>query len=148
MTRGYFGIGIYHPKRDSNVGTLMRSAQNFGAAFVFTIGRRYREQASDTTKTWKNVPLFHYNNLDDLNNSGPKSCPLIGVELTESAQSLHRYAHPDRAMYLMGAEDHGLPPAAIKACYDLVQIVGPAHCLNVSVAGSIVMYDRFVKRAA
>lgn len=42
MKRGYFGIGIYHTKNVLNVGTLWRSAHNFGASFIFTVGMRYR----------------------------------------------------------------------------------------------------------
>lgn len=37
MKRGYYGIGIYHPKTTENVGTLWRSAHNFGADFPTSI---------------------------------------------------------------------------------------------------------------
>lgn len=48
--RGYFGIGIYNPKTETNMGTLWRSAYNFGADFIFTIGMRYKKMGSDTAK--------------------------------------------------------------------------------------------------
>lgn len=54
--RGYFGVGIYHTKTEQNVGTLMRSAQCFGAAFVFTIGKRYHRQSSDTMNAMNALP--------------------------------------------------------------------------------------------
>lgn len=41
---------MFHAKKEVNLGTLMRSAFNFGAAYVFTVGRRYSEQASDTVR--------------------------------------------------------------------------------------------------
>jgi tRNA(Leu) C34 or U34 (ribose-2'-O)-methylase TrmL len=44
----YFEIGIYHPKTRNNVGTLWRSAYQLGASGLFTIGRRYERQSSDT----------------------------------------------------------------------------------------------------
>lgn len=44
MKKGYYGIGIYETKEETNVGTLWRSAQNFGADFIFTIGARYKTQ--------------------------------------------------------------------------------------------------------
>ncbi len=143
--RGYFGIGVYHPKHEVNVGTLMRSAFCFGAAFVFTVGRRYDRQASDTPNASVSIPLYHYLTLDDMVGHLPHSCPLVGVELAEASVPLNRFEHPARACYLLGAEDHGLPPAVARRCHKLVVVPGASHCLNVSVAGSITMYDRCVK---
>lgn len=143
--RGYWAVGVYHPKAGVNIGTLFRSAAAFGADFIFTVGRRYDRQASDTTKAWRHMPLFHFTDIDDLVSALPYSCPLVGVELDEKAVRLTDYEHHERAVYLLGAEDYGLPPEMIERCHEIVQIPGPSHCLNVAVAGSIVMYDRFTK---
>jgi tRNA G18 (ribose-2'-O)-methylase SpoU len=147
MGRGYFGIGVYHPKHAENIGTLMRSAYAFGANFAFTIGRRYSRQASDTPNAGLHLPLYHYMTLEDLIDHLPIGCPLIGVELHERASLLNRFVHPERACYLLGAEDHGIPQAILDQCHYAVEIPHAAQCLNVSTAGSIVMYDRRVKRA-
>lgn len=147
MTRGYFGIGIEHTKNPMNVGTLWRSASLLGAAFMFTVGRRYQRQSSDTLKAWKHIPLFHYATMDQLFAALPFSCPLVGVELEDRAVPLADFAHPERAIYLLGAEDNGLTPDAIKRCHSLVQLPG-RFSMNVSVAGSIVMYDRHAKMVA
>lgn len=142
--RGYFGIGIENTKTAMNIGTLLRSAFNFKAAFVFTVGKRYSRQSSDTLNTWKHLPLFNYETIEDLHI--PHSCQLVGVEIAESAENIITFKHPERAIYLLGAEDSGLTKAAIKRCHKLIQI--PTNrCLNVAVAGSIIMYDRAAKRA-
>lgn len=141
----FFGIGIYHCRREENIGTLFRSAQTFGASFIYTIGRRYRLQASDTTNAGVNIPLFHYADLDDLFAHLPVGCRLVGIENCTQATELPHYWHPKIACYLLGAEDHGLSPAALERCHDLVQIPGGRFCLNVSVAGSIILYDRIIK---
>lgn len=144
MTRGFFGIVVYHPKHETNIGTLWRSAWLYEAAFVGTIGRRYQKQATDTPGTANHVPLVHYRDLDDLIEHLPFSCPLVGVELAEGAASLPNFLHPLRAVYLLGAEDHGLPSRVIERCHRLVQIPSSRECsMNVSAAGSIVMYDRY-----
>lgn len=140
--RGYFGIGICGSKSPVNVGTLWRSAANMGAAFIFTVGRRYPHQVSDTVKAWKHVPLFQVRALDEL--PLPKDCKLIGVEQVARSVPLPRFTHPERAVYLLGAEDHGLTKAAQKRCQSIVEIPS-SRCLNVAVAGSIVMYDRIAK---
>lgn len=144
--RGYYGIGVMLPKSEVNIGTLLRSAMIFDAAFVFTIGRRYRKQSSDTTQSWRHLPLHHYDTLDAFFDSGiPYSCVPIGVELTDKSIALEKFSHPERAIYLLGPEDGSIPKAAQERLAGIVQIPG-RFCLNVAVAGSIVMYDRTVKR--
>eukprot|EP00966_Prymnesium_polylepis_P192241 4455558-Prymnesium_polylepis.1 len=55
---GYHAIGIVGAKNAQNVGTLWRSAFQLGAAFIFTVGTRYRSQTTDTLKTHWRMPLF------------------------------------------------------------------------------------------
>lgn len=139
--RGFFGVGIFHGKTEANIGTLWRSAHVFGASFIFTIGQRYRPQHSDTTKAWRSVPLFQYLTFEEFQESRPRDCQLIGIELDDAAVPLRGFSHPHRAVYLLGAEDHGLSPDVIAACQRLVVLPG-RFCLNVAVAGSIVMHER------
>ena len=144
FNRGYFGIGIYNGKAESNVGTLWRSAFQLGASFIFTIGRRYPQQSSDTTKCWKHVPAFVYSQWDEFFAGRPFDCPLIGIEM--GGLPLDGFYHPERAIYLLGAEDNGLPPAVLNCCQQVVSIPSVrTESYNVSVAGSIVMYDRLIK---
>lgn len=147
--RGYFAVGIHRPKRDVNVGGLWRSATLYGAAFVFTVGARYDRQAADTPKTPLHTPLHHYADVDDLVQHLPWSCPLVGVELDVRATGLTEYVHPQRAVYLLGAEDNGLPQKVMDRCHDLVVIPTVrdfSH--NVASAGSIVLHDRHIKAGA
>ena len=144
--RGYFGIGIMNGKREVNIGTLWRSANIMGAQFIFTVGARYKKQSSDTMASWKHIPLFNYQTFDEFYNALPYNCQLIGVELDKNSVPIEKFAHPERAIYLCGAEDSGLTKEAIIKCHKLIQLPGD-YCLNVSVAGSIVMYDRIIKAA-
>lgn len=144
LEQGFFGIGIQNGKTPENLGVLWRSAQNFGANFIFTIGNRYEKQASDTHKAVGAIPYFHYKTFEDFYDHLPKGAMLIGVELCEEAESLEKFDHPRRAVYLLGAEDHGLSSAAKEKSHKLVKFSTPLS-INVSVAGSIVMYDRNLK---
>lgn len=148
MPRGYFGIGIENNKTPTNLGTLWRSAWCFNADFIFTIGTRYKHQSSDTVKAYKSIPLFRYDTFAAFWSSIPMDCPIIGIEEDPRAYNLHTFIHPERAIYLLGAEDHGLSKSAREACHHLIQIEGGRQCLNVSVAGSIVMCDRVNKVGA
>ena len=148
-SRGYFGVALWNPKHEVNVGTLWRTAFLYDAAFIATIGARYQKQASDTPGAANHIPLINYTDVDDLIEHLPFSCPLVGVELDPRARNLASYAHPQRAVYLLGAEDHGLPQKVLGRCHDLVDIpAARPWSMNVSVAGSIVLYDRFTKAAA
>lgn len=124
MKRGYFGIGIYNGKTASNIGTLWRSASILGADFIFTIGHRYKKQCSDTMSTPRHIPLYHYENAEDFFKHVPYDCPVVAVELAENSIPLDRYCHRERCIYLLGAEDHGIPAPILSRCKDTVQIVG------------------------
>ena len=144
MKRGYFGIGIFHAKNEENIGTLWRSAAILGADFIFTIGKRYKRQCSDTMQVPRHIPLYHYSDYDDFFMHVPYGCPVIAVELADNAIPLKDFKHPERCIYLLGAEDHGIPDNILQRCRDTVQLYGD-YCYNVATAGSIIMYDRHVK---
>jgi tRNA G18 (ribose-2'-O)-methylase SpoU len=144
--RGYFGIGIYHTKNKRNIGTLWRSAYLFNASFVFTIQMQYKWQPTDTYKTSRHLPFFHYENENDFLQHIPRDCKLIGIELTDEATDIAEYKHPERCVYLLGAEDWGLPPELLALCHQVIKLPGK-YSMNVSTAGSIVLYDRFLKDA-
>lgn len=144
--RGYFGIGIENAKTQVNIGTLWRSANLFDAAFLFTVHKRYVKQCSDTMASDRHIPLYNYADFGDFYSNMPYNCQLVGVELVESSESLPRFHHPERAIYLLGAEDHGLSKEALAKCHKVIQIpTTKPFSLNVAVAGSLVMYDRFTR---
>ena len=146
--RGYFAIAVVGAKTEVNVGTLWRSAYNFGAAFLVVIGPRYLarySQASDTMKAREKLPYFICEIWEDFLKMRPYNCPLIAIEQTEKSRQLEKYNHPERAIYILGAEDTGVPKYVLDTCDQILKINTPT-CLNVAVAGSIVCYDRQMKQ--
>ena len=142
--RGYCAIGVYRGKTHHNVGTLWRSAYILGASYIFTVEGKYKKQSSDITRTWSRIPLFQYKTIDDLLNNIPYDCRLVGVEIDERAELLHEFEHPKRAIYLLGAEDTGLPEEVLEKCHMIIKLPGNSS-LNVAVTGSIVLHDRATK---
>lgn len=141
---GFFGIGILNNVDEINIGTLWRSAYIMGASFIFTVDKRYKKQSSDVTNAWQKIPLYHYDTMDDLLANLPYDTRLVGVELDETSINIVEYQHPHRCVYLLGNEQTGLTAEAIEKCHELIQLPGD-YSLNVSVAGSIVLYDRVAK---
>ena len=146
-SRGYFGIGIENGKNVFNYGTLYRTAQILNADFLFIVGNRFRRQSSDTMSAWKHLPVYIYTDFDDMYSHIPYDCQLVGIELTKKAIPLSEFQHPERAIYLLGAEDNGLTAGAMQRCHKYVVLPGE-RSMNVSVAGSIVLYDRITKARA
>ena len=141
MTRGYFEIGIYQGKTPANLGTLWRSAYQLGASGIFLIGSRFTKQASDTVKAHKHIPLREYKDFQHFQDTRPYDCMLIGVEM--NGRNLTGYHHPERAIYLLGAEDSGLPKTIIDKCQSIISLQSiRTLSYNVAVSGSIVMYHR------
>ena len=139
---GFFGIGVYNSKSVENVGTLWRSAFMLGAAYIFTIGQRNAwEKAADTYKTWRHIPALRYEDWASFAAAAPYSTVWVAVEM--GGIPLSEFVHPERAVYILGAEDAGLPKSVVSACQYCISLDGVrASSYNVAVAGSIVMYDR------
>lgn len=141
---GYYAIGIFRGKTHHNLGTLWRSAFVLGAKYIFTIENKYKKQTSDVVRAWSRIPLFHYKTFEEFTKNIPYDCQVIGVELTDDATFLHEFEHPKRAIYILGAEDAGLPDFVLARCQKVIKLPGFSS-LNVGVTGAIVMHDRVTK---
>ncbi|MEZ5775948.1 MAG: RNA methyltransferase [Hyphomicrobiaceae bacterium] len=139
--RGYFAIGVERISKQLNLGNLIRSGHAFGASFVFTVGARYitEEARADTSKSGLHVPIYDFATPADL--LLPRGCSLVGVELIEDAVDLPSFRHPLQAAYVLGPERGSLSPALLARCDHVVKIP-TAFCINLAMAGAIVMYDR------
>ena len=144
MARGYFGIGAEEISKPMNLGALMRTAHAFGASFFFTVSAapKLREAyQSDTSRAFDALPYYAWNTFEEMRL--PKGCALIGVELTDDAIDLPVFKHPQAAAYVLGRERGSLSLAMQAACVHIVKIP-TKFCLNVGLAGALVMYDRLV----
>jgi tRNA G18 (ribose-2'-O)-methylase SpoU len=139
--RGYFGIGAERISKALNLGNLMRSAHGFGASFTFTVGATYAalEARADTSKGAHHLP--HYNWASPADLALPAGCRLVGVELLHEAVDLPSFHHPRSAAYVLGPERGSLSPELIARC-DYVVRIPTSFCINLAMAGAIVMYDR------
>jgi len=146
MARGYFAIGAERMSKALNLGNLMRSAHGFGASFTFTVGATYAalEARADTSKGQLHLPHYNWNGLDEM--ALPTGCKLVGVELLDSAIDLPSFRHPLRAAYVLGPEHGSLSPQLLERC-DFTVKIPTRFCVNVAMAGAIVMYDRALSLA-
>ena len=115
--KGYFGIGVEGLSKPLNAGNLFRSAQAFGASFLFTVGASYAERAGrgggaetpplemsrralrgggDTSHAPGRVPLYAFPDADAM--VLPRGCALVGVELLDEAAGPRHPAVPQRRL--------------------------------------------------
>ncbi len=139
--RGYFAIGAERSSKALNLGNLMRSAHAFGASFTFTVGAQYQalEARADTSKGHWHLP--HYNWGSPAEMVLPKGCKLVGIELLDEAVALPSFRHPLQATYVLGPERGSLSDELLERC-DFTVKIPTSFCVNVAMAGAIVMYDR------
>ncbi len=140
--RGYFAIGAEGISKPMNLGALMRTANAFGASFVFSVNADDKTKIAykaDTSRTFKNLPYYQWDSIDEM--VFPKGIQMVGIELTDDAVELPEFRHPRMAAYVLGRERGSLSEDMIARCDHIVKIP-TRFCINVSLAGALVMYDR------
>ena len=137
------GLALWHVGDPGNVGTLVRTADALGPAFVAlspgcadpTSAKALRGSAGAVFR----VPLVPFDDVD-----GPRIALAAGRGAPLSEVDL-----PERATFVLGSERAGLPRDVVAACDAVATIpLAPwAESLNVAVAGAIALYE-WRRRAA
>jgi tRNA(Leu) C34 or U34 (ribose-2'-O)-methylase TrmL len=140
-SRGFSCIGLHRPKDALNIGGALRAAGCYGADMLALSGFRYRYSKTDTQKAHRHLPVLH---VDDLRKVLPMECTPVAVDLVKGARPLAGYVHPERAMYIFGAEDETLGDEVLGWCRDVIYV--PTHqCMNLAATVNVVLYDRQCK---
>jgi TrmH family RNA methyltransferase len=132
------GLALRRVSDPGNIGTLVRTADALGPAFVLlstgcadpTGPKAVRASAGAIFR----VPLGDFEDAEDF--SRVALVPRDGAPLADIVL-------PDRVVFVLGAEREGLP-GAVLAESDLVASIpqaGSAESLNVATAGAIALYE-------
>lgn len=139
-------IALINPKCGHNVGAAVRAASCFGAKQVWFTGDRVSLDSSkrlpreERMKGYKDVELRQFDNFfEQFENVTP-----VAIELRPNAESLATFQHPDNALYVFGPEDGSLGAKYLSFCHRFV-VIPTRHCLNLSAAVNIILYDRLIK---
>lgn len=142
--RGFFGIGVEGISKPMNVGNLLRSAHSFGANFFFTIDPVVdvkEMKRSDTSDAFGHLPFYNFARHEEL--ILPQHTSMVAVELLEDSIDLPSFRHPTRAVYVLGREMGNVSDEVLARCDYKIKIP-MKFCVNVGVAGALVMYDRLI----
>lgn len=142
-------IIMCNPKNDYNVGGAQRAASNFGIEQVWFTGNRVSLEPEKGRRLPREERMRGYDEVNVIQYDRPfdmfeKHIPIIGMEVKEGSQCLASFEHPKDAVYVFGPEDGSIPKSVLEFCHQFVQIPS-RHCLNVSAAINIVLYDRAMK---
>lgn len=140
--RGFCAVGLVQPKTAANVGSVLRAAFCFGAAFVAVSGHRYYRAPTDTPKFPLHRPLFH---ADDVLSLCPFDCEPVAVDIVPGALPLDEFRHTPRTFYIFGPEDGTLGKAVTDRCARAI-VIPSRMCLNLAAAVNVVLYDRTAKQ--
>ncbi|EFN54635.1 hypothetical protein CHLNCDRAFT_17312, partial [Chlorella variabilis] len=134
----------YNVSKKHNLGTLARCATAFNVRQLCLVGsRQFNTFGAHGSSEY--VDFCHYNTLDeccqDLKDN--KGCTVVGVEIIDGAQPVHRFPFRGNTAFMLGNEGQGLNEKQLALCDSFLYIpqygAGTAS-LNVAVAASIVLH--------
>ena len=142
--RNALEVAIENVEHDFNVGTIVRSANNFNVRKVHIIGRRKynRRGAMCTDKYlevvyWPDLQGF----VEDQRRRGQQ---IVAIENnTDRVKPLASKKFVQATTLLFGSEGDGLSAEALEAADDVREIesFGSTRSVNVGVAAGIAMYE-------
>lgn len=137
-----YAILMTHLQGDFNLGTVIRSANAFGAREVYYYGKRkFDPRGACGTVHYTDVKYLP--SLDDLHKL-KDTYVFVGLEQTEKSVYLDGFKWPDKpCMIVLGEESQGLTDEILNLCDHFVEIkqYGSVRSVNAGVAASIAMID-------
>jgi tRNA G18 (ribose-2'-O)-methylase SpoU len=141
-TRHPFHVAIENWQHDMNIGSIVRSANAFGAATVHIVGRkRWNKRGAMVTDRYQHV--IHHDTVDDFVGwAQGEKLPIIAIDNVPGSVIIETFALPERCVMLFGQEGPGLSPEAIQAADAVVEIsqFGSTRSINASAAAAVAMH--------
>ncbi len=138
-----FHVAIEHWTRDPNIGSVVRSANAFGAKAVHVVGR-HRWNRRGAMKTEAYLHLEHHDDLDSLVAfASRESLPIVAIDNGPDALPLWTAELPRACVLLFGQEGAGLTDEARTAATTTLAIpqYGSTRSINAAAAAAIAMAE-------
>jgi tRNA G18 (ribose-2'-O)-methylase SpoU len=137
-----FHVAIENFQHDRNIGTVVRTANAFGAAGVHIVGkRRWNRRGAMVTDRY--VHLHHHPDTASLVRwADDARLPLVGVDILPGAEAIETAQLPTACVLVFGQEGPGLSDDAHTACGQVLAITqyGSTRSINAGVAAGIAMH--------
>lgn len=129
---------------DFNIGSMVRSANAFGARGVHIIGpHKWNRKGSLMTEVYERV--YQDASIEDLVSyakNNPSKPHLIAVDNVEGSVPIETFSFPPSCILIFGSEATGLSKEALSAAEATVYIEqrGSVRSINAAAAAAIAMY--------
>ncbi len=145
-------VALCNPKYPHNVGAALRACSCFRVKQLWFSGNRvplkaeagHRLPREERMKGYADVKL---RNFDYFFEQFDRSVTPVAVELRRNAELLPHFVHPENPLYVFGPEDGSIDQVMLRHCHRFL-VIPTAHCVNLSAAVYLVLYDRLQKRIA
>lgn len=137
-----FHVAIENWQHDMNIGSIVRSANAFGAATVHIIGRkRWNKRGAMVTDRYQHV-IHHDTVAEFVTWAKAEELPIIAIDNVPGSVIIETFVLPERCVMLFGQEGPGLSPEAIEAADAVVEIsqFGSTRSINASAAAAVAMH--------
>lgn len=139
-------VAAWKVKNPQNVGSLMRLVDNLGGEKLILLDDENDKRESSIRKTaglsFKNVEL-HYQSADQFFDELPEGYSVCAIETAEGATNLFETKLPEKIVFLLGSEMHGLDEALLERCEQSVYIpmTGKCKSMNISHALAVCLFE-------
>lgn len=137
-----FGVAVYNISKEFNIGSLLRTAHSAKTKEFFLIGEKsFNTYASVSSEKWTKINYFKTIS-DFISHIQGTDYNLVLVDQAKTSISLFDFTYPENPLFLLGTEKGGIPDELKNKNYPIVELpqYGLVHSLNLSCAGSIVIY--------
>ena len=138
-----FHVAIENWQHDMNIGSIVRSANAFGADTVHIVGRRrWNKRGAMVTDRYQHVE--HREDVAALVAwAHEQGVPIIAIDNVPGCVPMETFDWPERCVMLFGEEGPWLSQDAIDASEGVVEITqyGSTRSINASAAAAVTMYS-------
>ena len=143
LVRHPFHVAIENWQHDLNIGSIVRSANAFGAQAVHIIGRRrWNRRGAMVTDRYQHV-THHDDVAAFVQWADAVSLPILAIDNVVGSVPVQDAHLPERCVLLFGQEGPGLSEEALAAASGHIEITqyGSTRSINASAAAAVVMYE-------
>ena len=137
-----FHVAIENWQHDMNIGSIVRTANAFGADTVHIVGRRrWNKRGAMVTDRYQHV-VHHPDVAGLVEWARGEDLPILGIDNVPGSVLIETFALPERCLMLFGQEGPGLSPEAIAASDAVLEIsqFGSTRSINASAAAAVAMH--------
>lgn len=140
--RHEFHIAIENWHHDFNIGSVVRTANAFGAKAVHIVGRRrWNRRGAMVTDRYQHIE-HHPEVADFAQHARDEGLAIIGIDNLPGSVALETFDLPRKVVLLFGQESVGITPQAAEICEAILSIAqfGSTRSMNAGAAAAIAMH--------